>query len=143
MTRSVHPYGPHPSQVGELFLPMKEGPHPVAVVLHGGYWRSRYDRSLMTELCLDLAAHGWAAWNLEYRRVGGGGGWPTTFEDVATGVDALAELEAQLDLEQIVSVGHSAGGHLALWLAGRGGLPAGAPGADPAFACGPRCHKRV
>ena len=75
MTRSVHPYGPHPSQVGELFLPMNEGPHPVAVVLHGGYWRSRYDRSLMTELCLDLAAHGWAAWNPEYRRVGSGGGW--------------------------------------------------------------------
>jgi acetyl esterase/lipase len=110
---------------------MKVGPHPVAVVVHGGYWRSRYDRSLMTELCLDLAAHGWAAWNLEYRRVGSGGGWPETFEDVAAGVDALAELEAQLDLEQVISVGHSAGGHLALWLAGRGGLPAGTPGADP------------
>jgi acetyl esterase/lipase len=131
MIRSVHPYGSHSSQVGELFLPTKEGPHPVAVVVHGGYWRSRYDRSLMTELCLDLAAHGWAAWNLEYRRVGSGGGWPETFEDVAAGVDALAELEAPIDLERVISVGHSAGGHLALWLAGRGGLPAGTPGADP------------
>jgi acetyl esterase/lipase len=131
VNRVVHPYGSHPSQVGELFLPMKQGPHPVAVVVHGGYWRSRYDRSLMTELCLDLAAHGWAAWNLEYRRVGSGGGWPETFEDVAAGVDALAELEEPLDLERVISVGHSAGGHLALWLAGRGGLPAGTPGADP------------
>ncbi|HET9462257.1 MAG TPA: alpha/beta fold hydrolase [Gaiellaceae bacterium] len=110
---------------------MKAGPHPVAVVVHGGYWRARYDRSLMDELCLDLAAHGWAAWNLEYRRVGSGGGWPETFEDVAAGVDALAELDAPLDLEHVISVGHSAGGHLALWLAGRGGLPADTPGANP------------
>jgi acetyl esterase/lipase len=131
VNRVVHPYGSHPSQVAELFLPMKQGPHPVAVVVHGGYWRSRYDRSLMTELCLDLVAHGWAAWNLEYRRVGSGGGWPETFEDVAAGVDALAELEEPLDLERVISVGHSAGGHLALWLAGRGGLPAGTPGTDP------------
>lgn len=110
---------------------MKAGPYPVAVVVHGGYWRARYDRSLMDELCLDLAAHGWAAWNLEYRRVGSGGGWPETFEDVAAGVDALAELDAPLDLEHVISVGHSAGGHLALWLAGRGGLPADTPGANP------------
>lgn len=110
---------------------MKAGPHPVAVVVHGGYWRARYDRSLMDELCLDLAAHGWAAWNVEYRRVGSGGGWPETFEDVAAGVDALAELDAPLDLEHVISVGHSAGGHLALWLAGRGGLPADTPGANP------------
>ena len=110
---------------------MKAGQHPVAVVVHGGYWRARYDRSLMDELCLDLAAHGWAAWNVEYRRVGSGGGWPETFEDVAAGVDALAELDAPLDLEHVISVGHSAGGHLALWLAGRGGLPADTPGANP------------
>jgi acetyl esterase/lipase len=85
----------------------------------------------MTELCLDLAAHGWAAWNLEYRRVGSGGGWPETFEDVAAGVDALADLQAPLDLERVISIGHSAGGHLAFWLAGRGGLPEGAPGSKP------------
>jgi acetyl esterase/lipase len=127
----LHPYGDHPSQTGELFLPASAGPHPVAVVVHGGYWRQRYDRSLMTEVCLDLARNGWAAWNLEYRRIGGGGGWPATFEDVAAGIDVLAELPAPLDLERVAAVGHSAGGHLAFWAAGRGTLPAGAPGADP------------
>ena len=130
--RSLHPYGRDPSQVGELFLPEQlTGPHPVVVVFHGGYWRARYDRSLMTSLCLDLAAHGLAAWNLEYRRVGGGGGWPKTLLDVAAGVDALAELEAPLDLERVAAVGHSAGGHLAMWAAARARLPAGAPGAAP------------
>ncbi|MEP7223992.1 MAG: alpha/beta hydrolase, partial [Actinomycetota bacterium] len=89
MTRSVRHYGSDPSQLGELFLPQGKGPHPVVVVVHGGYWRARSDRSLMTELCLDLADRGLAAWNLEYRRVGSGGGWPETFEDIAAGVDAL------------------------------------------------------
>jgi acetyl esterase/lipase len=107
------------------------GPHPVAVVVHGGYWRARYDRSLMTELCLDLANRGLAAWNLEYRRVGSGGGWPETFEDVAAGVDALADLDAPLDLERVAALGHSAGGQLALWAAARPTLPEGAPGAGP------------
>jgi acetyl esterase/lipase len=85
----------------------------------------------MTELCLDLAGRDLAAWNLEYRRVGSGGGWPETFDDVAAGVDALAELPAQLDLDRIASVGHSAGGHLALWAAARPTLPDRAPGAHP------------
>lgn len=101
------------------------------MVVHGGYWRARYDRSLMTELCADLARHGCAAWNLEYRRVGGGGGWPETFLDVARGTDLLAELAAPLDLSRVGAVGHSAGGHLAMWAAARPKLPAGAPGATP------------
>ena len=99
--------------------------------MHGGYWRARYDRSLMTDLCLDLAEHGLAAWNLEYRRVGDGGGWPETFEDVAAGVDALADAAAPLALEQVVAVGHSAGGQLAFWAAARPSLPPDAPGAAP------------
>ncbi len=103
----------------------------MAVVVHGGYWRARYDRSLMTDLCLDLAEHGWGAWNLEYRRVGSGGGWPETFGDVAAGVDALEDLAAPIDLERVVAVGHSAGGHLAVWAAARATLPFGAPGARP------------
>ena len=103
----------------------------MVVVVHGGYWRARYDRSLMTELCLDLAGHGLAAWNLEYRRVGGGGGWPQTFEDVAAGIDLLAELDVPLDLGRVGAVGHSAGGQLAFWAATRPTLPTGAPGADP------------
>jgi acetyl esterase/lipase len=111
-------YGRHPSQTAELFLPDHAGPHPVAVVIHGGFWRRRYDRHLMDDLCRDLAARGWAAWNLEYRRLGGDGGWPATFEDVGTGIDALADVDG-LDLSRVVTVGHSAGGHLALWAAAR------------------------
>jgi len=103
----------------------------VVVVVHGGYWRARYDRSLMTDLCVDLAEHGLAAWNLEHRRVGAGGGWPATFLDVAAGVDALASTDAPVDLGRVLAVGHSAGGHLAFWAAARATLPPGAPGADP------------
>jgi acetyl esterase/lipase len=131
MTRSIHSYGSHPSQLGELFLPERGAPHPVAVVLHGGYWRSQFDRSLMEGVCIDLSAHGLAAWNLEYRRVGLGGGWPDTFLDVAAGIDLLAELDAPLDLTRVVAVGHSAGGQLALWATGRPTLPADSPGSDP------------
>jgi acetyl esterase/lipase len=86
----------------------------------------------MTDLCIDLAAHGLAAWSVEYRRVGGGGGgWPETFHDLAACIDLLADLDAPLDLECVVSVGHSAGGQLALWAAARPTLPADAPGGAP------------
>ena len=88
------------------------------------------------DLCLDLAAHGVAAWNVEYRRVGVGGGWPETFLDVAAAVDLLATLAAPLDLGRVSTVGHSAGGHLAFWAAARPTLPHGAPGADPAVRIG-------
>jgi len=115
-----HRYGGGRSRFGELYLPEGELPPPVAVVLHGGFWRQRYDRTLMDGLCRDLAASGWAAWNLEYRRLGflAGGGWPATFEDVAAGIDHLATLPG-LDLGTVAAVGHSAGGHLALWAASR------------------------
>jgi acetyl esterase/lipase len=129
MTRSTHSYGSHPSQIVELFLPAGAGPHPVVVVVHGGYWRSHYDRSLMEGICIDLAAHGMAAWNLEYRRVGAGGGWPETFDDVASGIDLLADIDAPVDLARVSAVGHSAGGQLALWAASRPSLPSAAPGA--------------
>jgi acetyl esterase/lipase len=128
----VHRYGEDASQLGELFVPADgPGPSPVVVVVHGGYWRARYDLSLMNRLCEDLAENGLAAWNLEYRRVGNGGGWPETFVDVAAGIDLLAELDAPLDLGRVGAVGHSAGGHLALWAAGRARLPDGTPGASP------------
>jgi acetyl esterase/lipase len=97
------------------------------VVIHGGFWRARYDLSLGRPLAADLAARGYAAWNLEYRRALAGGGWPGTFEDVAAGIDLLATLP--VDTSRVVAVGHSAGGHLAAWAAGRGKLPPGAPGA--------------
>jgi acetyl esterase/lipase len=134
MSRVTHKYGSHPSQLAELFLPPGSGLHPVAIVVHGGYWRAQYDRSLMEGLCLDLAAHGVAAWNLEYRRVGAGGGWPDTFADVAAGIDSLAAVDAPLDLSRVVAVGHSAGGQLAVWAASRSTLPADAPGSGPQVA---------
>lgn len=131
------PYGPDPEQVGDLLVPGGAGPHPVVVLVHGGFWRARYARDLMHPLAADLAAAGWASWNVEYRRVGNeGGGWPGTFDDVAAATDHLAALAVDhaLDVGRVVAVGHSAGGHLALWLACRPGLPAGAPGAAPAVA---------
>jgi acetyl esterase/lipase len=121
-------YGPHRCQRAELHMPGGPGPHPVMVVLHGGSWRARYGLAVMRCLVGDLVRRGWAAWNIEYRRVGNGGGWPQTFEDTASAVDKLAELDAPLDLGRVGIVGHSAGGHLALWAASRANLPAGAPG---------------
>ncbi|HEU0101268.1 MAG TPA: alpha/beta hydrolase [Mycobacteriales bacterium] len=125
-------YGPDPDQVADLHLPAGPGPHPVAVVLHGGHWQQRYGRLVCRPMSRALAARGIAAWNLEYRRLGGGGGWPATFEDVADGIDRLADVRrARLDLRRVAVVGHSAGGQLALWAAGRARLPAGAVGATP------------
>jgi acetyl esterase/lipase len=122
-------YGDHPSQFGELTLPAGE-PRAVVVVVHGGFWRQRFGLELGRPLAADLAAAGFAAWNIEYRRVGGDGGWPATFEDVAAALDVLAG--QPLPLDRVVAVGHSAGGHLATWLAARPGLPPHAPGAAPA-----------
>lgn len=129
-------YGAHPQQRAELHLPDGPGPHPVVVALHGGFWRAKRSLRYMRPVCADLARHGWAAWNVDYRRVGRGegGGWPATFEDVAAAIDRLADLDAPLDLTRVAAVGHSAGGHLALWAAARPGLPAGAPGSAPRVA---------
>lgn len=130
-------YGADPSQVADLHLPRRQrGPHPVAVVLHGGHWRNGFGKLVCRPLAADLAARGWAAWNLEYRRLGegrgGGGGWPMTFADVAAGIDHLASLgDPRLDLDRVVLIGHSAGGQLALWAAGRSRLPSTAVGAAP------------
>ena len=125
-------YGEHPDQVANLHLPAGEGPFPVVVLLHGGFWRIGWDRTLMTPLARDFAERGLAAWNVEYRRVGQeGGGWPGTLLDVAAAVDHLAHVD-EIDASRVIACGHSAGGHLALWLAGRHRLPAEAPGADPA-----------
>jgi acetyl esterase/lipase len=130
---TVHRYGPHPDQFLELAVPAGAGPHPVAVVLHGGFWRSRYGVDLARPLAADLAAAGWAAAAVEYRRVGSGGGWPATFDDVAAALDLLPTLPASagLDLGDVTVIGHSAGGHLAAWAAGRARLPGGVPGAGP------------
>ncbi|CCI52328.1 MAG: alpha/beta hydrolase [Tetrasphaera jenkinsii] len=134
-------YGRDPSQFAELHLPDGGGQEgtgpdaretaPVCVVVHGGFWRARYGLDLGTPLARDLAAHGVAALNVEYRRVGNGGGWPNTCADVAAAVDALAAVADRVDLTRVVALGHSAGGHLAGWLAGRARLRDGAPGANP------------
>jgi acetyl esterase/lipase len=122
-------YGPDPSQCADLNVPAAPGPHPVMVLLHGGSWQARYGKRVMRGLLGDLLARGWATWNVEYRRVGNGGGWPETFLDVAGAIDHLPALDAALDLDRVSVLGHSAGGHLALWAAGRGRLAPAAPGA--------------
>lgn len=119
-------YGSHPDQVGDLWPPAdgrEAGPAaPVAVLVHGGFWYHAWERDLMDGLAADLADRGFAVWNLEHRRVGAGGGWPATGEDVAAGLDHLAVLtseEPRLDLGRVSVIGHSAGGQLALWAASR------------------------
>lgn len=131
-----HRYGSHPEQWADLYLPEGNDHRGIVVVIHGGYWRDRYTAELGVPAAQDLARHGFAVWNLEYRRAGtdgapGAGGWPATFEDVAAGIDLLADLAAPSDPERIVALGHSAGGHLGVWAAGRHALPPGAPGAGP------------
>jgi acetyl esterase/lipase len=122
-------YGAERSQRGDLHLPGGEGPHPVIVLVHGGSWQRRYGRAVMRAIAAALVMRGWAVWNIEYRRVGDGGGWPETFADVAAAIDRLDGLHPSLDLGRVDVLGHSAGGHLALWAAGRTRLPTGAPGA--------------
>ena len=110
---SRHNYGDDPSQYGVLY-----GEGPVAVVLHGGFWKAEYDLTLMDALCEDLAQRGWAAWNVEYRRLGNGGGVPETLEDVSAAIDFLARA-GRRPSSRVVTIGHSAGGHLAAWAATR------------------------
>lgn len=117
----VRRYGPGPDHLGDLRVPAGSGPHPVVVLAHGGFWLDPWERDLMDGLAAELPREGWATWNVEYRRVGSGGGWPHTAEDVAAAVDHVAALAARaaLDLDRVALVGHSAGGHLALLAAGR------------------------
>ena len=110
-------YGDDPSQYAELYRPGVRS-RGVVVVIHGGFWKSAYDLTLGQPLARVLAADGWTAWNIEYRRVGNGGGTPETFDDVAAAIDALADVDG-LDTSTVVTLGHSAGGHLAVWAAGR------------------------
>lgn len=120
-------WGAHPEQFGDLHLPEGAGPHPVVVLVHGGCWLSIADTGYMSHLARALVDAGWAVWAPEFRRVDmPGGEWPGILVDVAAGTDHLRQVARHhpLDLERVVLMGHSSGGHLALWLAGREGLAA-------------------
>lgn len=129
-------YGNGPDRFGHLDLPPGDPPAsgwPVAVLIHGGFWRQQFSIDLMFGLARSLIGDGWATWNIQYSAVGdGGGGWPGTFLDVAAAIDHLRLIDdVSLDRSRVLAVGHSAGGHLALWAAGRPGQPPDAPGSDP------------
>jgi acetyl esterase/lipase len=127
-------YGSDPRQFGELRLPSGVARPPVAIIVHGGCWVSELGKLDPRAVAIDnmrpmaaaLTAAGVATWNIEYRRLGhAGSGWPGTYQDVALAADALRTVAGQhpLDLTRVISIGHSAGGHLALWLAGRANIP--------------------
>ncbi|MEV5436615.1 alpha/beta hydrolase [Streptomyces sp. NPDC052682] len=132
-------YGDHPDQVIDFYAPrVQAGPGdlaPLVVVLHGGAWRSPYDRRHVSPFADFLARRGFAVASVEYRRGGAGesvaGRWPDTLDDVAAALDALPALVREAlpraDVRRTVVTGHSAGGHLALWAAARHVLPADAP----------------
>lgn len=109
-------YGPDADNVGDLRIPRGEGPHPVAVLMHGGFWRNTAARDLLDMAAVDLTRRGWATWNIEFVRVGSGGGWRATTKDVALAVGSLGGFAEghELDLDRVVLIGHGSGGHLAL-----------------------------
>lgn len=128
-------YGEDRNQFAELRLPAGARRHPVVVLIHGGCFKAAYatlrDLAPMGDALKD---EGIATWNLEYRRLGvAGAGWPGTYRDVGAAIDYLRKIAPRynLDLNRVVIVGHSAGGHLAMWAAARGRLPAGSPVATP------------
>jgi acetyl esterase/lipase len=124
-------YGTDALQKIDLWLPNGKGEFPVVVMIHGGCWQTWIaDRHVMDWIADDLRKDGIAVWNIDYRGVDRpGGGYPGTFSDVAKATDRLAQMAAKyhLDIRHVVAVGHSAGGHLALWLAGRPKLPKTSP----------------
>ncbi|MFN3791233.1 alpha/beta hydrolase [Massilia sp.] len=125
------PYGAAPSQYAELFLPAGSGPFPVAVLVHGGCWTSKFGGiTQLRNMAGALAARGIAVWNVEYRRSDeAGGGYPGTYQDMHAALELLAAQAGRypLDLQRLVAVGHSAGGQLVQWMAGRGRIPVGSP----------------
>lgn len=144
---TVVQWGELPEHFAEVFVPAGTGPHPVVMLVHGGCWLSIADTGYVSHLARAFAAGGWAVWVPEFRRVDmAGGAFPGILDDVRAGLDALPRFAESLalDLDRVVTVGHSSGGHLALWLAGHaahsgsgaavgaGAAPAAAPAAVPA-----------
>src|SRR5579872_2037469 len=109
MRRTRIAYGPHHAQAGDLWVPSPAaGDLPLVVLIHGGFWRPQFTKSLMNRLARAVVDRGWAAWNVEYRRVGplgGGGGWPQTFADIAAAVDHVATFSG-IDAGRVVTCGH-------------------------------------
>ena len=122
---AIYRYGDERDQVAELRLPEGPGPHPVVVLIHGGAWKALWRKDLMAPMAVEFARRGFATWNVEFRRLGGGGGWPTTFDDLSRAIGALRELgeKVPVDCARVVFVGHSSGGQLALWAAAPGRTP--------------------
>jgi acetyl esterase/lipase len=120
-------YGADTSQYGELRVPPGDGPHPLVILVHGGCFKAAYAAAPSIGAMADaLKADGIATWSIEYRRLGeNGGGWPGTYRDVGVAVDYVRTLATSyhLDLGHVAIVGHSAGGHLAMWAAARSRLP--------------------
>ena len=108
-------YGDSDQQFVELWAPQLDTPHGYAILIHGGYWRAMWDATLSHPLAADLVARGWAVANIEYRRVGNGGGWPVTINDVRAAIVAAKDARPQwCAAGAVINVGHSAGGQLAL-----------------------------
>lgn len=137
VTATRHAYGTDPEQFGELRLPAGSGPHPAIVYVHGGGYRSTISLAGAAGICTSLTANGYATWSIEYRRIGNGGGWPMTFDDVLAAAAHLNSLaaDAHIDLARVFVAGQSAGGQLALWLAsgGRGTADVHSPALLPGF----------
>jgi acetyl esterase/lipase len=126
--RLTEAYGSESLQAGEWFVPEGESTVPAVVLIHGGFWRKQYDRHLEDAVALDLAARGYLVWNIDYRS--STVPWPATLTDVAAGYDHVrrGRFADRVDQDRVAVVGHSAGGHLAAWLAGRHRLPPGSVG---------------
>jgi acetyl esterase/lipase len=124
-------YGQGPQQFAELRLPDGRGPFPFLFVIHGGFWQSAYDLEHIGNLCAAFTRKGIITCNLEYRRLGDpGGGWPGTFQDISLATDHILEIissDPRVDVARTAVLGHSAGGHLALWLASRHRVPQASP----------------
>ena len=135
--RSTHRYGADRSQVAELWYPdAADSTLPVVVLIHGGFWRQLYTKRLMHPFAAAIVARGWIAYNLEYRRVGsfGHGGWPATFQDVSNALDVLVDVPGA-DVSRVATLGHSAGGHLALWAASARRTTGASPSPRPVRVC--------
>jgi len=124
-------YGDDPNQFAEVRFPIGKGPFPLLFVVHGGFWQSRYDLSHIGHLCAGLTSKGIITCNIEYRRIGNpGGGWPGTFQDISLATRSILQTmsnDSRFDPAHTAIIGHSAGGHLALWLVGSHRIRKGSP----------------